>query len=1093
MIELTKKIVLGIVNFFPQRVKIGSSARMASVTVLCIVGVCIVLCVSMMMSIERKLALFIDSYQLPATRELTVGEGSDVCFRDVPHDYLKIVPQGDGSYHWEVNPEYTDSLMYFKINDENPQKHAILDDDSQKITIRFAGDEPDTLTLTGSDVWDAWDDFDEQQDVMVRHFCARYGVENRARNDSDKLHWLGLCDDKTVCSFFERTRSGDIVLVILDGNTTITDDLGTVGYVRSGDTSADTDEEMGRCKIQFFSVSDHCYMDGEGNNGTFQVDGVNYVMKASVRLTAWGAGHAMIEGQADGRQTVRFPKALGYVGTVDSLYETSGNTSHIITFKQQGKSFPTGTDIYLPQISRAMNQDLCNVEMKSADDVSIRDNNNNIIKVRAGRTAFLPFSIVPTLNPVTLHSGRATMQCRVGFVDTSFAMSYVYLPLLVALVLLAIVLGPWSPVRLDVYSTMYDDPYYSNTQLKKYPGFFALLILIALTYCVCKSLIALKLSYTYPYFEKLTGITPVTTSLFLLVFFTLAMIFNYKVIQAQEGNQEDAYYYELPNKRKRRKWSAWTTVLVLTAGIIFVFFWVMDPSVSSGVIKSYFHSQIYSLNVFAWRDIFGINDTHRSVPYTLMLVQCLLLVVWFVQNLYCENTNVRSMFKRMEERILDRLKSARDAAMAFLLQHRPKAQDLVASRTASLRSNPRWLHLCNAVVCIVNYNRTHFLISTFVLVLIVGAAYFIDPLAKLLMLIALVWAVLSLWDAILLAVKALCPWHFCILAALVVVGPMLGNFGTAFITIAVILGLCKALSGITFDKEDPESPVDTRHTVFFEMLIIATIYIGCAMVADNGYMTNYMGFLMAVLCFYFVMDRNTEWLIGDSEQAKNETKWVYTFTLLAIVLVMLMPSICSKLFHTDDVNYSRLSRRIMLYSSFDDLQRSGYRYAETDAEFMTIMSHYMQVREGGDPLSNENHFLHASVSSGQSPVVLNDLSVPVAFIGAYGTMRATSVFFLLLLALLVLVAQFSFGHASSDGDPDTYLTHAMQWRLLALFMWVGTSLYIYLSYIGHLPFTGRLIPGFGVDAVGEALESAILLAFMASVTVRAKDKVDPST
>ena len=57
-------------------------------------------------------------------------------------------------------------------------------------------------------------------------------------------------------------------------------------------------------------------------------------------------------------------------------------------------------------------------------------------------------------------------------------------------------------------------------------------------------------------------------------------------------------------------------------------------------------------------------------------------------------------------------------------------------------------------------------------------------------------------------------------------------------------------------------------------------------------------------------------------------------------------------------------------------------------------------------------------------------------------------------------------------------------RLLAMFMWVGTSLYIYFSYIDWLPFTGRLNPGFGVDAVGEALETAFLLAFMATVTGR---------
>jgi hypothetical protein len=56
--------------------------------------------------------------------------------------------------------------------------------------------------------------------------------------------------------------------------------------------------------------------------------------------------------------------------------------------------------------------------------------------------------------------------------------------------------------------------------------------------------------------------------------------------------------------------------------------------------------------------------------------------------------------------------------------------------------------------------------------------------------------------------------------------------------------------------------------------------------------------------------------------------------------------------------------------------------------------------------------------------------------------------------------------------------------VLAVLMWVGTSVYLYLSYIGMVPFTGRLNPGFGVDSVGEMLESAILLAFMTATALR---------
>ena len=151
-----------------------------------------------------------------------------------------------------------------------------------------------------------------------------------------------------------------------------------------------------------------------------------------------------------------------------------------------------------------------------------------------------------------------------------------------------------------------------------------------------------------------------------------------------------------------------------------------------------------------------------------------------------------------------------------------------------------------------------------------------------------------------------------------------------------------------------------------------------------------------------------------------------------------------------------------------------------------------RLAEGGcDASTNMPASVFSIYSLSQSPVVLNDLSVPVAFFGAYGVTIATTVYFLLLLVLILLVIHFSLGYDPERGEPR--LTRAMQWRLLAVFMWVGTSYYIYFSYIGWIPFTGRLNPGFGVDAVGEALESAILLAYMGTVTVFApKDSAESS-
>ena len=332
------------------------------------------------------------------------------------------------------------------------------------------------------------------------------------------------------------------------------------------------------------------------------------------------------------------------------------------------------------------------------------------------------------------------------------------------------------------------------------------------------------------------------------------------------------------------------------------------------------------------------------------------------------------------------------------------------------------------------------------------------------------------------ALRTLCPWHIVLLIMLVVAGLALGNFGTAFITAAVIIGLCKALGSVRFDNPNTPNIQEGLQPleVLWQMLFISIFYIVAAMAADNGYMTNYLGFFVAFLCFFFLI-KKPGWEDMLAYRINRSTaRWVHVYLSVLLVLIVSLPVICSKMFDPDDVHYERFARRMMLYSNFDELQDAGYRYTETDAEFMVVMSHYMQHRDGGDPLSNDKHLLHASVSSGQSPVVLNDLSMPVAFFGSYGTTLTTMLFFLLLGTLLFVVMRFSLSMCERPSG-DVELCEHFMWRILAVSLWIGTSLYLYFSYIDLLPFTGRLIPGFGVDAVGEALETSILLAFMASV------------
>lgn len=1034
----------------------NSSTRPQQVGAIILLAVAFGLCFYMARKVETKLVFIIDDVELGQVASLTVGDQSDICYKNVPHDYLKIIPNDNG-YEWQVNEQYHDSLQYFKINNANPNRHVIRNDASQQITLRLPVSAEDTLSvsMTGADVWNTWKDFREQKDVAVRHFATYYMLasrqtssdENGNRPATDSLRLFRQMQHRAVRSFFHREGDG-IDLIILDEQTHLKENGQTIGYARSGIV---TSTDAPSLKVQFFAINDYCYTPQGSTGAHFQIDGVCYVMKPTVKLTEWGASHVMLRmvGDADGtarRMQLHYPKPIACIASVDSLQKKAFHSSNTITLKQNNNAFPSTSDLYLPAFSTAINFDLCNLVfsqkstkgsvqsqskvngdstnasrsdtanaphlMEEPGGVYLRDNNQQTFTLTEHG-----LDLIPRFGKLTLQSGRDLLHCRAGYINGSFIFSYLTLPLAVCLLLLLFIWLPFSPVKVSGKNAT---KLYNSDHIRRYPSYLSLLLVTCMVYCVCKSLIALKLSYTYPYFEKLTGITPVATSLVLLLFFSLTMLFNTPLRhQAARG---------------LRRFFAWLFCLVLAVALGYVFFYVLDKDVGHGVISSYFPSEVYSLLPWRWLKAFGINDTHRSVVYALFFAEAVVLVLWLLADIFWKQahalagnlTNPYKSFAKQAREGISRLREA--SALHWLRQAWQKVK------------SQKWAE---------KLLRRNFVFEAFA-----GA------------------------------MKILYPGHLILLFLLALMGSKFGNFGTAFITLFVIIGLTQALSSVSVRDESV-----SRHTVLCEMFFISLAYIAGAMVGDHGYMTNYVGFVMCFVCFFFLMERPKAYGGAIQREARRERRWVTALLCFLIVAVMAMPSICSHLFSTDDVNYDRLARRVMLYSSFDELQRNGYRYSESDAEFMVVMSHYMQApsEETGlrssDPLSNDGHFLHASVSSGQSPVVLNDLSVPVAFFGSYGIYVSTLLYFLLLFLLLWIVLPFSLSYTDAR---NAVLTKPMQWRLLAVFMWVGTSFYIYLSYIDRVPFTGRLNPGFGVDAVGEALESAILLAFMACVACRRK-------
>ena len=549
-----------------------SSSRLASAVGLILLGLVFVLCWLMSAKVERKLAFTIDELTLGGAKSVTFGENSDFCVKNVPRNFLTVnyLPEQD-CFSWTVNRQYHDSLQYFKINNENPNKHAIRDDEAQVVSLRVPVSEGDTLraNLTGADIWSAWEHFDEQKDVMARHLAAYIKLSDGKATAGDSTRYLAQMQRGAVRSFFD--RQGDAIsLVILDELTSLSDQGKTVGFRRSGTVPAT--DGGGRLKVQFFGLADWCYMDGSSHDGYFRVDGVNYVMKPSVKLTEWGAGHATVFPVEEGLRII-FPKPITYVGSVDSLRKKAGASSKTLTVKQLNNSYPTKSDLYLPAFSSAINFDLCNIEFfHQKDSVCIRGNND------AAQLVENAFHLFPVLQPAILHSGKDTLKCRVGYVDGLFILSYMWLPLGVFLVLMLLVWLKSGPVYVrnatDLYNPM---------QIDHYRPYLALLLTVCLAYCGVKSLIVLKLSYSYPYFEKLTAIIPFSTSLMMLLFFSLAMLLNTPL-----------RLYATRNRPLLRT-GHWLTCAVLMAVLAGLFFLVSDRQVSQSVIDSYFHGEVYDI------------------------------------------------------------------------------------------------------------------------------------------------------------------------------------------------------------------------------------------------------------------------------------------------------------------------------------------------------------------------------------------------------------------------------------------------------------------------------------------------------------------
>ena len=936
-------------------------------------------------NIRDHVAISFDSFSFESD-EVTIGSNSGICYEQLPHDMMKIsYNQKDSKYHWKLNKDMlskTDTLPYFLINDKNPQKYTVNPNSVLKVGNK---------EFSGQAIYDAWEKCSKQQYVLVRNLLSVM-TENRDYKNNRKLRSFFSREEKT---WFSGKRTGKIELVILDDSCSI--DSHHYAYEGTADSLVNNSHCL---KLQFYRIEESFLKGKKAEDGMLTIDGVNYTAKPSVILTGWGAGHVMFKKANDANCiSVSFPKSNLYIGDYHMLQDKSCQTGGVLSLKQNVSTFPTPNDLYIPQISTQLPTTLCLFQMRKADNsvvLKINAKDSVIIKNSLVQGSGISQTLTPCLRKYIVSSAKDTnISIRAGFINIGTILRFLALPFLCLLALLIAVLCP----KIGIFD--FDGIHLNNgrsrgyckNQLVNFKYLFSFLLIISFCFVTVKSFIALKLSYTAPFFERIIDVLPASYIGIIALFYSLCLLIN-------------ADYYDLEVKNAKKAVSLVITPCLVILGVFLLA--ISDETLGYTYLQSYLDSNPFTIKFWNWKS-FTIVDNYRNIPYALL--SCSLLV-W----IFCIVTAVI------------KISGLQMYVMQFCIRMKSYLPDKLSVLVKSKNKPTVWI--------VKNCNKV------FLHILIVGC---------------------------------ICLSGF------------FGNFSTAFISIFVILGISFGIQSVVF-----EATMKSRKNGAGLFLLYGFIYIISAVILgqDNGYLTNAIGIVIAIILFYFLTGKppipNCRKI---AERKERKTAWGIAFVCFLVMLISIKFVI--PFFMQDNVaDYRRSFRRIYMFADFDMQRERGYRYTESDEEFMAIMAHYTTKSDSiaTDPLSPESNFLHPSVSSGQAPVVLNDLSAPVAFYGSYGCW-AEFIHLILLLSLLFIVMYFNFMFTVNDKQNGCNVskydfTIQSKRAILAVLMWVGTSWYLYMSYNGVMPFTGRLNPGLGIDSLGEAMESAILLAFMTSIKIK---------
>lgn len=945
----------------------------------------IVAMVLMMCCTASRFVFSIQSFDLN-TDEVTVGANSGIAFNRVPHDFMTI-KQLDKCYEWTINPKYLaeDSLIYYFVNNVNPNFHP-LGDGSVTVNVPLTNGSTRQMTLSSQDLQGLL------RGPKSKYVLLRTILQMQAQDSVSDVDYTAI---KALRSCFARTdKDSPWGIVILDKYTSFVQPDGrSIPYVMHGRTDSIEGSKVPAetCKIQFYRVADYSIRPDKVDDEMFHIDKIHYVAKPVLTLTKWGAGHVMLT-PIDKGLHVAFPKALTYIERIDSLRKDAEVSSGILTYQQNDGSFPVARNLLLPIYSSALARDAASLRV-NADTLAIVTGPNKFMEV-SGK-----MRLVPGFDKLDLDAGTGTLRAQVGVIDYRFILSYFWLPLLVFAILL--ITYCWLMSTKGISSNVRQNmPRLTRTL----PAYFSVIFTVALAYGVARIMIAFRLSYSYPYFEKLTGIITVSVALMLILLYMLSIVFNSGVVRLERHGRKPIF-----------RLSATTLIPLFCLALTWAAFKMMDHGISAAMLSSYYPSELGGDNPLYWAKAVAMNDNHRSVPYTLALVNLLLIIV----GAFLLNISKRNHLVTWANAVW---KATLGPVFAWMKR--------------ILKKMGRWIKKKLPFVAKIKFRN-----GAYIVALVVGCG-------------------------LVLAVSLL-P----------------GNYSTALITLIGILGLTRTLLSIDYHIPKYKTPSRLVRIVgpkaFWLSMIACICYFTAAFIlGDKGYLTNLLGYLCMGIIVYVLAAKES----GPTDSYEDNVQDLYrkgirnAMISFLVLMVFFIKIVLPIILPVDAITYDRKSQRFNAAWQTERYFDSGYRTANSNQEFFMISDHYMFNNDGSDPLSSTKRVLHSSISTGQSPVILNDVSAQSSFFGTYGV-GAFIAFFTLLTVLSWLVLSYTL---TKEGE----LSKQRLYRLMAILLWLSSTIYLYVSYSGLIPFTGRLIPGYGLEAVGEALETSVLLAFMTASPVK---------